>query len=52
MRHNPLTNNNLNSHPYLDNYMDYTDDSCMNQFTAGQITRLKSQMSTYRGITF
>lgn len=31
--------------------MDYTDDACMNQFTAGQITRLKSQILTYRGIS-
>ncbi|KAJ6553526.1 metalloprotease [Mycena vulgaris] len=35
----------------IHNYMDYTDDSCMTQFTAGQITRLKGQMSTYRGVT-
>ena len=25
--------------------------SCMNQFTAGQITRLQSQMRTYRGVS-
>jgi len=31
--------------------MDYTDDSCMTEFTAGQITRLKSQIATYRGIS-
>jgi len=31
--------------------MDYTDDSCMTEFTPGQITRLKSQIATYRGIT-
>jgi hypothetical protein len=34
----------------LDNYMDYSDDSCMNQFTPGQVVRLKAQMSTYRGV--
>ncbi|TDL29159.1 zincin, partial [Rickenella mellea] len=35
----------------IHNYMDYTDDSCMNQFTAGQATRLKGQIRTYRGIS-
>ena len=30
--------------------MDYTDDSCMNNFTPGQTARLRSQISTYRGI--
>jgi hypothetical protein len=34
----------------IHNYMDYTDDSCMNNFTAGQYTRAKSQVATYRGI--
>ena len=33
------------------NYMDYSDDSCMNNFTPGQCTRLKSQIATYRGIS-
>ncbi|KAA1466083.1 zincin [Dentipellis sp. KUC8613] len=35
----------------IHNYMDYSYDSCMNQFTAGQITRFKSQLRTYRGIS-
>ncbi|CAE6484900.1 unnamed protein product [Rhizoctonia solani] len=35
----------------IHNYMDYSDDSCMTEFTAGQATRLKSQMSTYRGVS-
>lgn len=34
----------------LDNYMDYSYDSCMTEFTPGQITRLTSQLATYRGL--
>ena len=30
------------------NYMDYADDSCMTNFTPGQITRLRSQIYFYR----
>jgi hypothetical protein len=33
----------------ITNFMDYTDDSCMNTFTAGQGTRMNSQFATYRG---
>jgi hypothetical protein len=35
----------------IHNFMDYTDDACMNNFTPGQITRLKQQVATYRGIS-
>jgi hypothetical protein len=28
--------------------MDYTDDSCMNTFSAGQDTRMDSLFTTYR----
>ncbi|KAG6833830.1 hypothetical protein H0H87_011764 [Tephrocybe sp. NHM501043] len=35
----------------IHNFMDYTDDSCMTEFTAGQATRAKSQVATYRGLT-
>ncbi|KAH8832800.1 metalloprotease [Flagelloscypha sp. PMI_526] len=36
----------------IHNYMDYTDDACYTEFTAGQIDRLQDQMATYRGIVF
>jgi hypothetical protein len=35
----------------IHNFMDYSIDSCMSQFTAGQWTRLQGQMRTYRGIS-
>lgn len=34
----------------VQNYMDYSDDPCMNNFTPGQTARLQSQIATYRGI--
>ena len=30
------------------NFMDYTDDDCMDRFSAGQVTRAHEQMATYR----
>ncbi|RXW25827.1 hypothetical protein EST38_g43 [Candolleomyces aberdarensis] len=33
----------------IHNYMDYSYDSCMTEFSAGQTTRLQSQIATYRG---
>lgn len=32
----------------IDNFMDYTDDSCMFRFTTGQDSRMDAQFTTYR----
>ncbi|KAF9050447.1 metalloprotease [Panaeolus papilionaceus] len=32
----------------IHNFMDYSDDSCLTEFTKGQIIRFKDQMATYR----
>jgi hypothetical protein len=32
----------------ITNFMDYTDDACMNTFSAGQFSRMQGQWSTYR----
>jgi hypothetical protein len=32
----------------IENYMDYTDDSCMFEFTAGQSARMNQQMALFR----
>jgi hypothetical protein len=49
----PIGRDTCSANPGLDpvqNFMDYSNDMCMTNFTPGQITRLKSQISAYRGI--
>jgi len=36
----------------VQNFMDYSDDSCMTSFTPGQAKRLRHQLMAYRGVKF
>ncbi|WP_394822149.1 zinc metalloprotease [Pendulispora albinea] len=45
---NTCTGNKYVGFDPIRNFMDYTDDACMNQFTAGQSDRMDSLVATYR----
>ncbi|PPQ99682.1 hypothetical protein CVT24_009754 [Panaeolus cyanescens] len=34
----------------IHNYMDYSDDACLTEFTTGQVDRFLDQIATYRGV--
>jgi hypothetical protein len=47
----PAGRDSCKRQPGLDpitNFMDYTDDACMNTFSSGQATRMQGQWATYR----
>ena len=39
---------NIAGNDPIQNYMDYTDDACMDRFTPGQDTRMDQWFTTYR----
>jgi len=45
---NTCTGNRYPGNDPITNFMDYTDDSCMFQFSAGQRSRMDQQFATYR----
>ena len=45
---NSCTGSRFPGNDPINNFMDYTDDYCMFEFTGGQDTRMDSQFTTYR----
>ena len=48
MNRNTCTGTNYPGNDPTTNFMDYTDDSCMFQFSSGQDSRMDSQFTSYR----
>jgi hypothetical protein len=51
----PLDRKTCPGTPGLDpvrNFMDYSDDSCMDNFTPGQAQRIQNQLVAYRGVKY
>jgi len=36
----------------MNNFMDYSDDACMQEFTPGQVQRMRDEIEVWRGIEF
>jgi hypothetical protein len=45
---NTCTGNSFPGNDPITNFMDYTDDSCMDRFSGGQDARMDAQFTTYR----
>jgi hypothetical protein len=48
LNRNTCTGSKYTGNDPIHNYMDYTDDACMSEFSAGQVTRIGQQTTKYR----
>lgn len=48
LNRNTCTGSKYTGNDPIHNFMDYTDDACMTEFSAGQVTRISQQTTKYR----